>query len=261
MPMTVLIVSSHPDDMEFMMGGTALLLKDAGCVIHHINVANGCVGSAELRPRRIAAVRRKEAMRSAALLGSMLHESLVGDLEVFYTQKLIRRITGLVRTVKPDIVLTLSLEDYMEDHMNTARLAVAGTFLRGVPNFRSIPNAPAVFEDAMLYHSTPHILGDMMRRPIHPELYVDVGTVMEQKEQLLACHVSQKEWLDRTQGYDSYLATMRELTRTVGTMSGRFAFAEGWRRHSHVGFTRQDCDPLSELLAGRCARALRSAEA
>ena len=144
--------------------------------------------------------------------------------------------------------------------MNTARLAVAGTFLRGVPNFRSIPNAPAVFGDAMLYHSTPHILGDMMRRPIHPELYVDVGTVMERKEKLLACHVSQKEWLDKTQGYDSYLATMRELTRTVGTMSGRFAFAEGWRRHSHVGFTRQDCDPLSGLLAGRCARAERSAE-
>jgi LmbE family N-acetylglucosaminyl deacetylase len=251
--MTVLIVACHPDDMEFMMGGTALLLKDAGCVIHHINVANGSVGSADLPPAEISAIRWKEAAQSAALLGSVLHESLVDDLEVFYTQELIRRITGLVRLVRPDIVLTQSMEDYMEDHMNTARIAVTGTFLRNAGSYRSIPDAPAVFEDAMLYHATPHVLTDMMRRPVVPELYVDVGTVMDRKEKLLACHASQKVWLDRTQGFDSYLKTMHDLTRTVGAMSGRFVHAEGWRRHSHVGFTRQDCDPLSELLAGRVA--------
>jgi LmbE family N-acetylglucosaminyl deacetylase len=160
--------------------------------------------------------------------------------------------------VKPGIVLTQSMEDYMEDHMNTARIAVTGTFLRSVRSYRSIPDAPAVFDDAMLYHATPHILSDMMRRPIVPELYVDVGAVIDRKEKLLACHASQKEWLDRTQGFDSYLKTMREVTRKVGAMSGRFDHAEGWRRHSHVGFTRRDGDPLAELLAGRCAAAGRA---
>jgi LmbE family N-acetylglucosaminyl deacetylase len=246
--MTVLIVSCHPDDMEFMMGGTALLLKDKGCTIHHINVANGSAGSTELRPEEIAAARRQEAIASSKLLGSIFHESLVEDLEVFYEQDLIRTITGLVRQVKPDIVLTQSMEDYMEDHMNTARVAVTATFLRSVRNYRSIPDEPAFFGDAMLYHATPHILSDMMRRPITPELYIDVGAVIDRKERMLACHASQKQWLDRTQGFDSYLKTMRETTETVGGMSGRFRFAEGWRRHSHVGFTRQDCDPLSGLL-------------
>jgi N-acetylglucosamine malate deacetylase 1 len=246
--MTVLIVSCHPDDMEFMMGGTALLLRDKGCEIHHINVANGSAGSTDLRPEEIAAVRRKEANESSKLLGSHLHESLVDDLEVYYAQELIRKITALVRQVKPDIVLTQSMEDYMEDHMNTARIAVTGTFLRSVRNYRSIPDEPAIFGDAMLYHATPHILSDMMRRPVVPELYVDVGAVIDRKERLLACHSSQKQWLDRTQGLDSYLKTMRDLTATVGRMSGRCRFAEGWRRHSYVGFTRQDCNPLSDLL-------------
>jgi LmbE family N-acetylglucosaminyl deacetylase len=136
----------------------------------------------------------------------------------------------------------------MEDHMNTARVTVTATFLRSVRNYRSIPDEPAIFGDAMLYHATPHILSDMMRRPVVPELYVDVGAVIDRKERLLACHASQKQWLDRTQGFDSYLKTMRDTTETVGGMSGRFRFAEGWRRHSHVGFTRQDCDPLSDLL-------------
>lgn len=238
--------------MEMKMGGTLLLLKQAGCTVHTINVANGCVGSVELPPSETAAVRKKEAEASARLLGSVLHESLADDLEVFYTQDLIKRVTALVRQVKPDLVLTHSLEDYMEDHMNTARIAVTATFSRNIPNYRSIPDEPAVFEDAMVYHSTPHILTDMMRRPIVPEIYVDVSAVMDRMEELLACHASQKEWLDKTQGFDSYLKTMRELTEKIGGMSGRFRFAEGWRRHSHVGFTRQDCNPLADILKERC---------
>jgi len=113
--------------MEMMMSGTLLLLKQAGCVIHTINVANGCVGTVDLRPAEIAAVRWKEAQASAKLLGSIHHECLVDDLEVFYTQDLIRRVLALVRQVKPDIVLTQSMEDYMDDHMNTAKVAVTAT--------------------------------------------------------------------------------------------------------------------------------------
>ncbi len=234
------------------MSGTLLLLKQAGCVIHTINVANGCAGSADLRPQEITAVRWKEAQASASLHGFILHESLVDDLEVFYTPDLIRRVTALVRQVKPDLVFTQSLEDYMDDHMNAAKVAVTATFSRNIANYRSIPDEPAVFEEAMLYHSTPHILTDMMRRPIVPEIYVDVGSVMDAKVKMLACHVSQKEWLDKTQGFDSYLKTMEDLAVRVGEMSGRFRHAEGWRRHSHVGFTRRDGNPLADILGARC---------
>jgi len=234
------------------MAGTVLLMKQAGCEVHTINLANGCVGSTEMGPAETAATRWKEAQASARLLGSVHHECMADDLEVFYTQELIKRVTALVRQVKPDIVLTQSMEDYMDDHMNTAKIAVTATFSRNIPSFRSIPDEPAVFEDAMLYHATPYILTDMMRRPIVPEIYVDVSTVMDRKEQLLACHASQKEWLDATQGFNSYLKTMRDLSEKVGTMSGKFRFAEGWRRHSHVGFTREDCNPLADLLKERC---------
>jgi len=250
--MKVLVVSCHPDDMELMMGGTVLMLRRAGWDVHLITIANGSAGSMEKPPAEITAIRRQETMNAARLLGAVHHESLVDDLEVFYAQDLIRRVTGLVRSVQPDIVLTQSLEDYMEDHMNTARIAGTATFLRNVENYRSIPDARAVFQDVMLYHGTPHTLTDMMRRPIVPEIYVDVSGVMEDKERLLACHASQKEWLDRTQGMDSYLKDMRETTQAVGRMSGRFRFAEGWRRHSHVGFSRRDGNPLGDALGGSC---------
>ncbi len=256
--MTVLVISCHPDDMELMMGGTLLLLGRAGWAIHCVTLANGNAGSVELPPEKIAAVRRTETMKSNALLGATFHESLVGDLEVFYTQDLLRRVTALVRSVKPDIVLTQSLEDYMEDHQNTARLATSAAFIRNIPNYRSEPDVPAVFEDVMLYHATPHILTDMMRRPIVPKMYVDVTEVIEEKTRLLACHESQKGWLDKTQGFDSYLKGMRDAAEAVGRMSGRYRYAEGWRRHSHVGYSRQDGNPLHDALPGASFAAPKS---
>jgi hypothetical protein len=45
---------------------------------------------------------------------------------------------------------------------------------------------------------------------------------------------------------------MQDIAGRVGAMSGAFRLAEGWRRHSHVGFTRQDCNPLADILGVRC---------
>jgi hypothetical protein len=69
------------------------------------------------------------------------------------------------------------------------------------------------------------------------------------KRAALAAHRSQKEWLDKSQGMDSYLEAMEEMSLEVGRMSGRFVHAEGWRRHLHLGFSASDIDPLAESLA------------
>ena len=50
---------------------------------------------------------------------------------------------------------------------------------------------------------------------------------------------------------DSYIVTMEEFSRTLGSMSKKFTFAEGWRRHLHYGFCEPDADPLNEALKER----------
>ena len=61
--------------------------------------------------------------------------------------------------------------------------------------------------------------------------------------------MSQKVWLDESQGHNSYLVTMSELDAEVGRLSGgKFAYAEGWRRHLHLGFCDPDDDPLRDAL-------------
>ncbi|OHD73526.1 MAG: LmbE family protein [Spirochaetes bacterium RBG_16_67_19] len=248
MPTTVFAFSCHPDDIEFMMGGTLFLLKRAGCALHYMNLADGSCGSTELGPAQTAAKRLAEARAAAALLGAEFHEPLAADLEVFYTPELVRRATAVMRRVKPDILLLPSPEDYMEDHMNTSRVGVTAAFCRGMPNFTTLPPEPPIFQDVVLYHALPYGLADGMRRPVNPDFFVDIGPVIEEKQAMLACHQSQRQWLDTSQGLDSYLATMREMSAEVGRRSGRFAFAEGWRRHSHLGFSALERDPLGELL-------------
>jgi LmbE family N-acetylglucosaminyl deacetylase len=90
---------------------------------------------------------------------------------------------------------------------------------------------------------------DDLNRPVVPDISVDVTGVMEKKTEMLSLHKSQKEWLDRSQGMDSYLNSMKALIREVGEMSGRFEYAEGWRRHSPMGFCSADADPLAEALS------------
>ena len=68
------------------------------------------------------------------------------------------------------------------------------------------------------------------------------------KREALAAHTSQKEWLDATQGMDSYLDAGDDAARAVGRMSGRFGYAEGWRRYLHLGLSATDDDPLAGAL-------------
>ena len=38
-------IAAHPDDIEFMMAGTLILLRDAGWQIHYMNLSTGNLGS------------------------------------------------------------------------------------------------------------------------------------------------------------------------------------------------------------------------
>jgi LmbE family N-acetylglucosaminyl deacetylase len=156
--------------------------------------------------------------------------------------------------VKPTVVLTHALADYMEDHMTVARLAVTGTFTRNVPNYRSKPQRAPILDPCVIYHAMPHGQCTPTREPVRPEIFVDTTGVHAKKRAALGCHTSQKEWLDATQGMDSYLATMDYFSQRLGKQTRKFAQAEGWTRHLHFGFGAEEDDPLREVLGKRYLR-------
>ena len=230
------------------MAGTLLRLKDAGGEIHLWNLANGCCGTVRMTSGEAAATRWRETQSSAQLAGGIAHPPLFNDLEVFYDQQSLARVAAVIRRIQPDMVLTQSPQDYMEDHETTVRLVVQGAFTRAMKNAVTEPLTACYDKPAAVYHALPHGLKDSLRQVIEPHFYTDITGVLKRKRAMLACHQSQKAWLDATQGMNAYLDEMERMSRAVGRRSGQFEYAEGWRRHSHLGFGPEDFDPLNQLL-------------
>jgi len=42
------------------------------------------------------------------------------------------------------------------------------------------------------------------------------------------------------------------MSAEVAAAAGRKGYAEGWRRHSHLGFSASEIDPLFEMLKPYC---------
>lgn len=248
---TVLAIGAHPDDIEFIMAGTMIHLRNAGYTLHYLTVANGSCGSNRYDAETLVRMRRQEAIAAAASLGAVFHDSVCNDLEIFYTRPLLAKVAAVVRQAAPEIVLTHAPSDYMEDHMNACRLAVTAAFARGMPNFQTDPPSAPVDNQVTVYHAQPHGNRDPLGQVVRPEIYVETTAVIDQKLEALSKHESQCGWLGDSQQLDSYLQALRDLGAEVGRMSGKFEFAEGWRRHLHLGFCGQTDNPLVEAIKDR----------
>lgn len=253
-----LAVAAHPDDIEFLMAGTLLRLRDAGWEIHYFNLSTGNCGSATIPGARLRRMRAAEAREASRLLGATWHAPIADDLEIFYEDRLLRRVAAVVRRVRPGIVLTHSPVDYMEDHTNTCRLAVTASFARGMPNYRTSPGVKPYGDDVAVYHAVPHGLRGPLGEPVPAGAWVDIGPVLDRKRDALAAHRSQRAWLDESQGMDSYLLAMETFGRELGRKSRRFRYAEGWRQHGHLGFGPEGGDPLREALGKAIRPAVRA---
>ena len=246
---SVLAVCAHPDDIEFYMAGAMLQLRHRGWELHYICLCDGSRGSTTMGQAECAAVRLDEAKKACEVLGATHYPPIYADMEACYTTENLKKVAAVVRQAKPSIVLTHSPRDYMEDHEISCRLAVSAAFAHGMPNLESIPPVDAFSDPVTVYHAQPVGNKTPLGELVTPHLFIDESDVIETKVAALACHASQKRWLDESQGQDSYLQTLRDLSREVGKMSGRFEFAEGWRRHEHWGFCGPNDDPLKDALA------------
>ena len=244
----VFAIAAHPDDIEFVMSGTLMLLANAGCEIHYMNVANGSCGTAEHDTETIVAMRLQEAKNAATFIGATFYPPIASDLNIFYNENLLSKVASIIRQVAPDILFVPSPQDYMEDHTNTCRLAVTGAFARGMRNFKVTPDRATIENEVAIYHAQPHGNRDGLNQLVRPQIFIDITEVIAAKRNMLAEHKSQKKWLDRSQGFNAYLDIMEQQGREVGQLSGKYKYAEGWRQHSHFGFSRAEYNPLADLL-------------
>ncbi len=247
-PLNVLALFAHPDDAEFLCAGTLALLAERGARIHIATMTAGDCGSSIFPAARIMRVRRKEAQRSAALIGagcSCLGEK---DLLVFYDRRTICKVLELVRKVNPALVFTHSPSDYMADHETASRLCQSACFGAMAPNFLTGAPRPAKAVRAVphLYYAQPFGNRDILGNEIHPAVLVDISGTMERKETMLACHESQQGWLKEQQHIPGPLQAMRTHAAQLAKPAG-LTWAEGFRQHLGQGFPQNNL--LAKLLA------------
>src|SRR5262245_39650347 len=231
---TVLAVMAHPDDVELLCAGTLILLKRAGWGVHIATMTAGDLGSMKHSRAAISKIRRKEAAASAKLLGAGYTCLGFDDLTIAYGEKPKRIVTGLLRAVKPDLMILHSPDCYMADHQESSRIAREAAFASTIPNwkasFNGKPVRPCGKMPSILYADpVDHV--DHLGRRVPARYVVDITTVIDDKEKMLASHASQRSWLQEQHGEDEYLHWMRRVGADRAADFGRDAvkYAEGYR--------------------------------
>src|SRR6266404_1165390 len=172
----VLSLLAHPDDAEFLCAGTlGRLTREHGWQVHIASMTPGDCGSPNLPPHEIGRLRRDEGSRAAALIGGRYHCLEERDLLIFYCARTLERVVGLLREVRPALVLTHSPADYMLDHEVTSTLARAAAFGAPIPNFVcDRGQAPALAHIPHLYYCDPIEGKDLFGRAAPPGFAIDI---------------------------------------------------------------------------------------
>jgi LmbE family N-acetylglucosaminyl deacetylase len=245
--MNVLALFAHPDDAEFLCAGTLAHLADRGARVHVVTMTAGDCGSTVLPATKISRIRRREAERSAELIGadySCLNER---DLNIFYDRRTLAKVMETVRAANPSLVFTHSPVDYMADHETTSRLCQTACFGAMAPNFRTgvRPAAKPLRAVPHLYYAEPFGGRDILGQEMSSSLFVDISATIARKAQMLACHESQRAFLSAQQGISDTLDMMQAMAARSGNAAG-CEKAEGFRQHLGQGFPQGNL--LGELL-------------
>jgi len=193
---TVLVISSHPDDMEIACAGTLLKCKERGDRVVVCHLCSGNQGHEVIMPEELADMRLKEAQRSAALAGFEVMWGGFHDLEIYDNHKESRdKVVDIIRKVDPDFIITHDPNDYMPDHTATSRLVFDACFSATVPHYET--SVPSKARLTPIYY-----MDTLAGVEFNPTEYVDVTPYIDKKLEMLECHASQVVWMRDHDGID-----------------------------------------------------------
>lgn len=213
LPMRIMGIGAHPDDLELMCAGTLAKYRSLGHHVTMCHIAGGDRGATTGARVEVAETRRNEARSAANLIGADYINLGVSDGEVDATseaQKLL--VAEAIRVARPDVILTHSQGDYMEDHNQASALAFSASFLATLPLYESA-SAPIDVVPALFYMETMAGLG------FNPTEYVDITDHLETKLEMMRSHESQLAWLEHHDEMD-VLGQISTVAAFRGLQSG-----------------------------------------
>lgn len=223
----VLVVTAHPDDVDFGSAGTIAAFTDAGLEVTYCIVTNGDAGGSDRSMSRaeMAALRQDEQRAAAAVVG-VSDVRFLGhpDGRVEPTLDLRRDISRVIRQVRPERVITQSPERNLEfiyashpDHLAAGEAAVDAVY----PDARNPFAHPELLEVEGLEPWTVNELWIMGIGQQASPIAVDTTATVERKVAALMCHKSQMPDPDGTA--DRIRTWARAAGEGAGLPDGRTA--------------------------------------
>ena len=190
----VLVITAHPDDVDFGAAGTVAKMTKAGVSVTYCLVTDGDAGGSDLAStaEQRAAGRRIEQTNAAAKVG-VTDLYFLGHLDgqVAVTLDLRKDLSRVIRQVRPDRVIcqspVLNLDRIYAshpDHLAAGAAALAAVY----PDARNPFAYPELLGEGLEAHTVPEVWVMAMA---DPTLVVDTTDVIDLKIEALRCHASQ----------------------------------------------------------------------
>jgi LmbE family N-acetylglucosaminyl deacetylase len=219
----VMVVAAHPDDPEFLAGGTVARLAREGREITYVVVTNGNKGSSDhgVTSEQLVPIRAEEQRRAARVLGVERVEFLgYEDGEVEDTRDLRRDVTREIRRWQPDLIITLNprrtynnFPGWHRDHRTTARVVLDCVY----PLARDHLSFPELLPE----HASHTVREVYLIQWEQPDLVIDITDTMELKLEAIRCHASQ------VGDFKAVETRMRNRAAVLGREKG-YSCAEGF---------------------------------
>jgi len=199
---SALAVFAHPDDAEWLFGGTILRLTAQGAEVNYVCATDGSTGTVDrtTTPAEVAAIREKELRAAADVLGvSEIAYLGYSNDELEVTKALRRDIVRQIRRFRPQVILTMAphrLPDAPVDLLHADHMAVSeATLVAAYPESYMPFSHPDLLDEEHAPFRVDEVWTTAYREA---DLYVDVTDQVDTKMAAIMCHRSQngKAWDD-----------------------------------------------------------------
>jgi LmbE family N-acetylglucosaminyl deacetylase len=226
-PKIILGIGAHPDDLDVGAGGTIAKYAEEGAEVHFMVLTDGSKGSEDptMSSSQLIELRHDEQRNALNILGGKSVSFLDypdGELEV--TMELKKEIVKVIRTVRPDVVITMdptfiySAKNGIVNHPDH-RAAGQAVLDSVFPLARDRLAFPDLEATGYKPHKTPTILLINFDKG---NFSVDITSHYEKKVAAIKAHPSQFGYFDDT-------TWLRPMAVEQGKMSG-YELAESFMR-------------------------------
>ncbi|HLF15138.1 MAG TPA: bacillithiol biosynthesis deacetylase BshB1 [Bacteroidota bacterium] len=135
MPLDILAVGAHPDDVELCCAGTLAKLVKKGRKAGIIDVTEG-----ELGTRGTRSIRLKEAKMAALALGCVRENLHIPDGNIQVNSVNVRKMIMLIRKYRPKLIIIPHWHERHPDHVHAHHLCREAWFYAGLRKISTTMN-------------------------------------------------------------------------------------------------------------------------